>query len=36
MGKNAINAARAKAARAMCFIVTSLSCAHRPGHLTMR
>src|SRR5580704_13716684 len=53
MGKNAIEAARAKAARAkagraktgraktgraktgrtMCFIVTSLVCAHRPGHL---
>ena len=46
MGKSTSKAARANAARAeparakperaMCFIVNSLSCAHRPGHLTMR
>jgi hypothetical protein len=41
MGKKTIKVARAKAARAeaarvMCFIVTSLSCAHGPMHLNMR
>src|SRR5579863_4904710 len=35
-GKNAIEAARAKVARAMCFIVTSLSCGHTPRHLLTR
>src|ERR1700686_4783258 len=33
MGKNAINAARAKAARIMRFIIASLSCAHIAIHL---